>query len=67
MYPTFHISCQNQNCKNETVVYLRDLPRVDKYYTFVCPNCKSKTLFGGTFALVNEFIPENAIEAEIAD
>ena len=63
----FYIPCQNKNCKNETVVYLRDLSMINEYYVFICPKCKSKTSFKDSFALVNDFIPENAVEAKLAD
>lgn len=67
MYSTFQILCQNKNCKNDNTVYLKGPPRIDKYYTITCPKCKTEISFTGKFALVIDYIPENAIEAELAD
>ena len=54
------IECEH--CGKPFIGVLRDLFDVNKRYAAMCPSCEEQVFFQGVVTLIDEEVPDNAVE-----
>ena len=54
------IECEH--CGKPFIGVLRDLFNVSKKYAATCPSCEEQVFFQGIVTLIDEEVPDNAVE-----